>query len=140
MNNPIIEKMVQAVFEKAKNESGGKSRNALVHYIHDEIERILEDEKKNSIKNSTNKFMNSQIISVKTLERYHRVYIDKKEYVEGFSPPGEHFRYQLSRFLGFEDYSDYMKKYYREENQGDSINMAEKIIQIETQYGDIHNH
>lgn len=127
MKNLVIEKFMQEVFEKGKSESGSKTRNGVVNHIHDCIDKILGDKYKN------------EIISIKTLERYHRIYVEKQENVDSSKAPDEHFKYQLSKYLGYDTYYEYLAHIYRDQKHKTTFNITEKgsIHDIETMNGDI---
>ncbi|MCY1660912.1 hypothetical protein [Chryseobacterium sp. SL1] len=127
MKNPVVEKFMQEVFEKGKSESGFTTRNGIVTYIQDCIEKILGDKYKN------------EILSSKTLERYHQVYMEKKDHVDGFKAPDEHFKYQLAKYLGYDNYYEYMAHIYRDQKHKTVFNITDNgsIHDIETMNGDI---
>lgn len=126
MENTMIEKFMQEVFEKGKKESGSDVRNNVVNHIQAKIETILTSS-------------GDQAMSSKTLERYHKKYVENDQHVEGFKVPDERFKHQLAKYLGYSNYHEYTAHIHREEHHNKTvINFAEKITQIETWNGDMN--
>lgn len=124
----MIEKLMQEVFEKAQKERGSQVRNAVVTHLENCLTNIFEGNMKHNP------------MSLKTIERYHRKYIEKQENVEGFNIPNDEFKYQLAKYLGYSNYSEYIAHFHKEDHQKNEIYIADSITKIDTHNGDIHNH
>ncbi len=121
----MIEKFMQDIFEKGRKESGSQVRDAVVKHIQDGIGKALDSS-------------GDQPMSAKTLERYHKVYMEKQEYVEGFKVPDERFKHQLAKYLGYNSYHEYTAHIHREEKHKTVVNIADTVNHIETWNGDMH--
>lgn len=127
-NQALTEQFMTEVFDKAKEGAGSDVRNRVVNHIHAYLENIFPTGK-------------HQPISVRTLERYHKVYVEKEEDVEGFAIPDEEFKYQLAKFMGYDNYTQYLAHYHRNENNSRiTHNNAEVINSVEHMKGDMNFH
>lgn len=127
-NQALTEQFMTEVFDKAKEEAGSDVRNRVVNHIHSYLE---------------NTFLSSkhQPISVRTLERYHKVYVEKEEDVEGFAVPDEEFKYQLAKFIGYDNFTQYLAHYHRNEsNSKTTYNNADIINSVENMKGNMNFH
>ncbi|PTT76541.1 MULTISPECIES: hypothetical protein [unclassified Chryseobacterium] len=126
--NTVVSQLVKEVFKKAQKDCGSTVRNTVVGYVHNQMVALFNENPKFGV-----------VISVKTLERYYRRYMEhmKDKDVEGFSPPNDRSKLQLSKYLGYNNYNEYLAHIYKGSGNT-NINIAKNINNIKKHKGDIN--
>lgn len=131
MEEKVLEKFMKEVFDLAESETGSEVRNRLVNHIHRKLIEIFDMKK---VGNNDKHFS----MSYKTIERYHKKFIDKQEYVSGYSPPKDEYKFQLARFLGYENFESWKAHIYKNENLKNETFIGGVITKIDRVNGDVN--
>lgn len=113
----IPKRLITEVFEKAKTDSGNEARSSLAKYVHHRLLEILEGAGSENMP-----------ISVRTLERYYQKHIENVE-VDSYCEPDDRVRYQLVKFLGYNNYNEYLYNHYQNLDQSSKITVTNNHAQ-----------
>ncbi len=130
MEANVLELFMKDVFELAEAETGSDKPYTVANYIKKRLDVIFDVHKLGKKEHFP--------MSYKVYERYYKKFIKKIEDVDGYSPPNDENKFQLARFLGYENFESWKAHIYKDQNMKKETYIGGIITKIDRVDGDIN--